>query len=266
LQEKPIRIGAEAAEDIRRLVRGCPLFLADNIAEFFRSLSDGSRSHVASIAPPFPRFWVEYRDSPDADGLTLTHGFLFEAYSEPSGWQVVLVHLGGSSQLPHIVIFGSYTLKLDSQGSVVDIDVRLPEQLKKEAENGYLPLANFVHIALLTVTFLHCKNVARVEHVPDPALVKRSRERGNPVPLKYHTLEIEPMKEILRKEGQIEKVGLERALHICRGHFAHYAEDGPGLFGRGVHGDFWIPQHVRGTEKKGVVISDYNIHAPEVTK
>ncbi len=29
-------------------------------------------------------------------------------------------------------------------------------------------------------------------------------------------------------------------LHICRGHFAHYAKDGAGLFGRGTYGAFWV--------------------------
>jgi hypothetical protein len=57
--------------------------------------------------------------------------------------------------------------------------------------------------------------------------------------LKYHTIEIEPMKKVLRHEGRIETEGLKRALHICRGHFAHYPETEPGLFGKGIQGDFW---------------------------
>jgi hypothetical protein len=61
----------------------------------------------------------------------------------------------------------------------------------------------------------------------------------------------------MRTEGRVETEGLKRALHICRGHFSHYSEEKP-LFGR-IAGTFWVPAHVRGSAKEGVIVSDYNV-------
>ena len=59
-------------------------------------------------------------------------------------------------------------------------------------------------------------------------------------------MNIEPLKAILRTEGRSDQVGVQKALHICRGHFRDYRE-GAGLFGK-YHGVFWTPQIVRGTK------------------
>jgi hypothetical protein len=76
--------------------------------------------------------------------------------------------------------------------------------------------------------------------------------------LAYHELDIGPMRDVLATEGQLESVGLKRALHICRGHFATYSEDRP-LFGK-YTGQFWKPSHVRGAAEFGLIQKDYNVH------
>ena len=52
--------------------------------------------------------------------------------------------------------------------------------------------------------------------------------------------------------------------HVCRGHFAEYGPQfGKGLlFGR-YAGRFFIPPHLRGDEKNGIVEKDYAVAAPE---
>lgn len=113
---------------------------------------------------------------------------------------------------------------------------------------------------MLSVSFMHCKNVKRIENDPNIELsrqVKRQMQRKNQPPLdKYYTLEIEPMKEVLRKEGGIEHNGLKKALHICRGHFVHYDEKP--LFGK-YKGTFWKPAHVRGGTEVGQIHKDYSV-------
>ena len=64
----------------------------------------------------------------------------------------------------------------------------------------------------------------------------------------YKTLVIEPLKAILRNEGRAHEHGLQKAMHICRGHFADYTQ-GRGLFGK-YHGKYWMPSTVRGTKGK----------------
>jgi hypothetical protein len=95
---------------------------------------------------------------------------------------------------------------------------------------------------------------------PDPHVNRERRRHGLKPFVRYHTINIEPMKKVLRTEGQIESQGLKRALHICRGHFSTYSEERP-LFGK-VAGTFWIPAHVRGEAKEGLVISDYRVKGP----
>jgi hypothetical protein len=113
----------------------------------------------------------------------------------------------------------------------------------------------------MAAAFMSCKNVAMVPKEPDPKLAKARQRRNKPPLTKYYTLEIEPMKQVLRTEGKSEEVGLKKALHICRGHFANYSEDKP-LFGK-VSGRFWIPAHVRGSGDAGEIKKDYKIVVPK---
>lgn len=115
---------------------------------------------------------------------------------------------------------------------------------------------SFLYPAMLALSFMHCKNVSR-ELVEPPPKLSRAHEKRHGAPLvKYYTLQIDPMREILKREGGSEQHGLPKALHICRGHFAHY-DDKP-LFGK-VTGTFWRPMHTRGRAKDRIVIKDYAI-------
>jgi hypothetical protein len=109
---------------------------------------------------------------------------------------------------------------------------------------------------LLAVSFMHCKNVA-LERVEPPAKLDRLHRKycGRPL-VRYHTITIDPMRHVLRRDGGSDTVGLKRALHICRGHFATYDERP--LFGR-VTGTFWREAHVRGSAASGVVRKDYRV-------
>lgn len=126
---------------------------------------------------------------------------------------------------------------------------------------GYNAFARpFLKAALLAVSFMHCKNVKMVEHNPPPK-ASRKAQRKSGVPLtKYYTLQIDPMKQALRSEGNIESLGLQRALHICRGHFVTYTEEKP-MFGK-TAGTFWKEPHVRGNKRRGEVVKDYSIKPP----
>jgi hypothetical protein len=114
-----------------------------------------------------------------------------------------------------------------------------------------------LHPVLLALSFMHCKNVARRDATdtegPSDKWLRRTRQPK----LRYHVLDIEPMKQVLRTKGGIEHNGLKKALHICRGHFATYTNDAP-LFGKHT-GTFWKPQHVRGDTKLGEVVKDYRV-------
>jgi hypothetical protein len=112
----------------------------------------------------------------------------------------------------------------------------------------------------LAISLAHCKNVRVIDHRTPPKVAAKRAKAGKPVGVTYKTLVIDGMKETLRTEGGIERNGLKKALHICRGHFATYTADKP-LFGR-VTGTVWRPMHTRGSKERGEVVKDYKVKAP----
>jgi hypothetical protein len=115
--------------------------------------------------------------------------------------------------------------------------------------------------AFLAASLLHCRNVTTREHVPPPKLSKAfHRRHGHPL-VRFRTLTIEPMKAVVRRDGQTKDSGLNQALHLCRGHFKDYRNSG-GLFGK-HQGLFWWDMHARGTLDQGAVVKDYAIKLPE---
>ncbi|MDY6796974.1 MAG: hypothetical protein SWK76_17080 [Actinomycetota bacterium] len=116
--------------------------------------------------------------------------------------------------------------------------------------------AIFLNPLLLGTSFLHCKNV-ELHKINPPAKLSHKHKKKHGIYLcHYHVLKIEPMKAVLRSEGEAEKSGLRNALHICRGHFKDYRDKG--LFGQ-HKGIYWWESHLRGNKKEGVVFKDYKI-------
>lgn len=185
-----------------------------------------------------------------------------------------------------------WDLGVDAQGRVIGADdmhngplayeyllqnaepgANLEEIMERHAESYY----QFLCTGLLTLSFLHCKNVTlqtveepeRSEQSPHTNRKAQKNKRQKQTAIRdqhpveprptitYHMLDVEPMKKVLRTEGQADQQGLKRALHICRGHFAHY-EEGKGLFGK-YHGTYWRAQHIRGSAEQGTHIKDYRI-------
>ncbi len=108
------------------------------------------------------------------------------------------------------------------------------------------------------ISLLHCKNVATTDHHVPPKVAAKRIRNGKPPGVTYKTLEIGPMKQILKTKGKSDEVGLKKALHICRGHFATYTPERP-LFGK-ITGTFWRPMHVRGSKAHGEIKKDYKIN------
>lgn len=140
--------------------------------------------------------------------------------------------------------------------------VQMPEnplQLKVYQMDNGATWREPIFIAWLAMSFLSCKNVARRDATTIDGPSEKWIRRQKAPAIRYHVLDINPMKEVLRTEGGIESNGLKKAMHICRGHFATYAPEKP-LFGK-VTGTFWVPAHVRGSVENGIVDKDYRVMA-----
>jgi hypothetical protein len=114
---------------------------------------------------------------------------------------------------------------------------------------------------------MNCKNVNRLDVTKEQGPLPRWCRRQRVPELAYHTLQIDPNAGRKPRPGERETAGDRsgKALHICRGHFAHFIDDGvsQGLFGRGQFGTFWVPSHTRGSLEHGRVVSTYQILAPQ---
>lgn len=111
-------------------------------------------------------------------------------------------------------------------------------------------------VPLLAISFMHCKNVVVETINPSPKLNKARMKRGNPSLVVYKILGINPVREIMKTEGDSGNNGLKKALHICRGHFKDYTDKG--LFGK-YKGLYWWDNHIRGNQSNGVVLKDYEV-------
>lgn len=122
-------------------------------------------------------------------------------------------------------------------------------------------MVSLLNVGVLATCFMHSRSTRL-----SPAETKQSEVRKRllkpgqrPAPsVRYHVLEIEPLKKILRTEGRQAEDGLKKALHTVRGHFKLYADKG--MFGRDdLRGLFWFESHDRGDPDRGTVVKDYSI-------
>lgn len=236
----------------------------DNVAAYAREIPDKQKWWELALnrVSPWPWAFYEYAFQDKESGLKAQRGIAVNqaerddrSFAQTIFITDVLQHGRGHLEM---VLFGSVVRTVSPAGEMVSIS-----EVDPHGAPHPVSLEQFVAMAWpadVAMTFAHCKNVSMQEHRTPPKVAKKRAKAGKPIGTTYKTLVIDPMKETLRTEGNIEKNGLKKALHICRGHFATYTEDKP-LFGK-VTGTFWKPMHVRGNKKRGEVKKDYAIKAP----
>lgn len=267
----------------RSLISGhAEVIISDNVARFYDdSIKDEYEpKDFPNCAPPFDVTFIEC-DAPRA--------FSRNNVSQ-AGWLcVVLDREEFSSTLPERVMFRDSTppetkesiiertkwpllismwLSINGRPHWPDIrqiiaisDDGLPlhflDYSNQNSTTAGVSKTSCMHIPLLTLSFLNCRNVKRIDATNTEGPEEKWIRRKKSPRLRYHILDINPMKEVLRTEGQSESTGLKKALHICRGHFATYTENKP-LFGH-FTGTVWKPAHVRGEASQGAVLKDYSV-------
>jgi hypothetical protein len=252
-----------------------PVLLIDNVAEYtYSHYPKDQKIELPNIAPPYETFWAEFQASarlrsdfsaPAGGRLLRRVGVMAALGKVPDDkpdirWGLGLhLFLEFDDRKDILGPTGRVTVMIDPQGTHKGFGVDGALHL---AENSVVQeTVSFLLPTLVAMCFLNCRNVKTVENTVPPALAKKYHARTGVWPTRYRTLIIDPMKEALRRDGKIADVGLERALHICRGHWATYQESGKGLFGKGIYGNFFVPDHVRGTRKP-----DQTTHPPREIK
>ena len=105
------------------------------------------------------------------------------------------------------------------------------------------------------INFLSCKNIKVVENEPSKILNKSRVKKGKLPFVSYKTLELSPVGKT-KKEHESKGLWTNR-VHLCRGHSKEYTADKP-LFGR-YTGRYWWQPAVRGRNRDGVVMKDYEV-------
>lgn len=242
---------------------------------------------IPNAAPPFTRFWMEFRAFNERVGVlfnALEPVDANDSLIQGAKWLLTANVLAVAERRKALVCpAGEFSFVLDPDGRIIDGGLGVPkegpgrrfsdwwgtdmEKLANLIDEEASTTLGFINVALFAIAFLHCRNV-RVE-ANEPFYASRqerraAQQRGEQPRSIYHTLMIEPMKQVLATEGVLAQNGLKKALHICRGHFAEYGDAyGKGkLFGK-YEGRFWMPAHVRGSADVGTVQKDYAIKAPK---
>jgi hypothetical protein len=229
-------------------------------------------SDYPNLMPPFDSYFVEWRTvTPDMQRASRWHGVhLMKVEDEtlpPHGNIRLRCELFMTdAELNNSAVLGpaiAYEITIAGDGTF--LDARIAEQFvvgddDEETEDYQLTYLDVMQPAFLTTSFMHCRNIVVNKVAPPPKLAKASRKRHGVPLVSYRTIDIEPMRKLLRSEGRSNETGIKHALHICRGHFRTYTPERP-LFGK-VTGTIFVPMHARGSAQEGIVIQNYKVSAP----
>jgi hypothetical protein len=280
-------------------IAGCPIFVADNVANYVLSQADNNLAwaDLPPLSFPFDRFFIEMaatpsfaaRFLPDDGRFPPRWGIYFDVMDIDNfmdiGGQVAatLARDGGLESASHMAVATVVTERLNGivgpiEHSFTPLRERstivggpssillFAERYKDRSTPRLDGVRHYLHIlkfpAFMALAFMNCKRGVTFRDIDPPPDVNRERRKAGLKPfLRYRTIEIDGMKETLRTEGNIETNGLKKALHICRGSFARYTDS---FMGRPLAEPMtvWRPAHVRGSANEGVVFSDYNVKAP----
>lgn len=273
LLDEMLLTGGGMQPHVRQSLAHAVAFNIDNVALYYRAVSREDayrdlRQDVPNAAPLGTICWFEWSRGFDCIGTVTNHGVLVTVLSDRTDpewqpptelnmpasarWALGFSHILRSagdlqSVTALIVIF------VGPDGALIDVgSIAEPDLSEREMDK----MLSWSAVALHAMCFAHCKNVHIVDQKPSRQMLRAAERTGKPT-ITFKTLDIDPVKKVLRDEGGVETHGLACAMHICRGHFAHYTEDKP-LFGR-FTGTFYRPMHTRGSLKAGVVIKDYNV-------
>ncbi len=170
--------------------------------------------------------------------------FAISYYAEFSSW----IPLPVTAEI-YINNYGENVRLSTIKGSIQDKS----DELKKHLFSDF---SLNLEMLELTLKLLSCKNIqSEIIKAPDVLNKKRIRNGKQPI-FDYHVLNVVvPSK----KRGCANKSAplSHNRVHLCRGHFKEYTQDHP-LFGK-YTGLYWWQPHVRGQNKDGIVMKDYNV-------
>ena len=289
--------GMLAKDSALRILRDATVVRAHNVMDYYATeIADTGtfRKQLGRLVPPWPVLWMEvaapkqYRVgerviSWPPFGFTqagvLLHTVEWPLDAPGLRWRLIFTSFfdipiietpKGTDWVRYPYVMGRAELDIDGYVSDdrlwVQRDMRQSEQLQALLDWNQMILQD---VLLLALSFCNCRNVVLPETVPARRPPNKRERRQHITPQaerRFHSILIEPLRV---KTTQPSSAGTPtqasatpstpHALHIVRGHFSTYTKERP-LFGNpDLHGQFWIPQHLRGAAASGQISADYEI-------
>jgi hypothetical protein len=148
--------------------------------------------------------------------------------------------------------YGADPWSISFKGDIVNILNGFPEQIRKY----HRELIHNLYPLNACLMLLNCKNIVTEEHHPPEKINKKRRSLGRQELFTYKTLRV-VLPSRSRSADNPSKTDIHQRIHLCRGHFKVYTAENP-LFGKHT-GLYWWQPHVRGQNKDGIVMKDYDI-------
>jgi hypothetical protein len=246
---------------------------ARNCVNLVRLAPALDRETYPQCTPPWKHTWLEWQNplpgwverfagTPEGWGVAPTAGCTAALVSvvdsdDPNVYACIGIKfycfVGG-----HVVSVGAglhVVLEIDAEGCILSACCGAPGLHNLDASSAGF-FSESCHVPLVAFCLANCKNVIAQEcqgHCKLDGYVGRKKKRKHFY--RYHVLKIGG--DYSGKASEPGDGHADRAMHICRGHFAKYTDDAP-LFGR-YTGLFWKPMHVRGNVRNGIVDKDYKL-------
>lgn len=222
---------------------------------------------MGRLSFPFSSFWIEGSAAYKDIGVGGRFGSLVEITKTMDGFFVFMLLIRSCILCPQFVC--GYGFETDCSGLIrpASRHYAIPREFLIEATEDKIKSTGkgLASLACDTLLMLSCKNVSLTPHDNEPKQVRRAIKRhgGTPESYRYHTLVVRPPGA--KSNAPAQEIGI-MPRHVCRGHFSEYGpEFGKGLLFGKYAGRFFIPPHLKGDKKNGVVEKDYRIPAPEIT-
>jgi hypothetical protein len=218
-----------------------------NIDDWLRTVESETSplgpNQLIGLRPSFEHMWFEWQHP--CGSLNAAWVSASEAH-----WEFVFfAERGGGA-----VVTLNWSIDLESDGLFFNEPTSLTEQ-----DDICVQAVSFV--VFVAQSLMLCKNVQIIEQPKPEAVIRKFRRKhGGVSPSKYREVVIKPMQEVVRKAGGFKKLGIEKAMHIVRGHFRDYSPERP-LFGK-TAGRFFFHSHVRGDSRLGVKPPAYEVRSP----
>jgi hypothetical protein len=210
------------------------------------------------VSIPFDSFWIEWQH----ESSNFRFGCLAKKKSDKNGFILHCAFFGAIDGTP--VVFSHYRkqrIGLDGKLVMGCFPIVAGQRVQQNMDKQALldqcdAIASFLLDALI---LLDCKNISLGPKPQEEKQAIRATKRygGNPDDYRYYVLNIRPPGA--KFDYPSEELGIMPE-HVCRGHFSEYGpEYNKGLLFGKYSGRFYIPSHVRGNKKNGVIEKDYSV-------